>query len=71
MITQVYRPGLIFVWMENIFDAGQPWNIEEVCPDEVSAWNIVCVCTERNSGYRITNLSNSDRQTDRQSSSIP
>ena len=43
MITQVYRPSLIFIWMENIFDAGQPGNREKVCPDEVSAWNICWV----------------------------
>ena len=40
VITQVYRPSLIFVRMENIFDASQPGNIEKVCPDEVGAWNI-------------------------------
>ena len=39
VIAQVYRPSLIFVRMENVFDAGQPRNIEEVCPDEVRTWN--------------------------------
>ena len=48
VITQVYRPSLIFIWMENIFDAGQPGNIEKVGPHEVSACNIRWVYVNSN-----------------------
>ena len=43
VIAQVNCLSLVFVRMENIFNASQPGNIEEICPDDVSAWNMCWV----------------------------
>ena len=43
MIAQINCQSPVFVQMENIFNARQPGNIEEICPDDVSAQNVCWV----------------------------
>ena len=62
VVAQVYRPSLVFVRMENVFDAGQPGNIEEVCPDEVRTWNSglqIQITTDKYSFHNSTSIINS------------